>query len=68
MGRIEEIRARVAEIANTWPDRPRDEVAPWVGELRAYTEEVDTDDHPDAGELSGQIYQLIENIENLNGT
>ncbi|WP_111765759.1 hypothetical protein [Nakamurella deserti] len=68
MAHIEQIRTRVAEIADTWPDRPRDEVAPWVEELRGYTEEIGTDDHPDAGELSAQILQLIDNIENLNGS
>lgn len=68
MGRIEEIRTRVAEIATTWPDQDSEQVRPYVGELRGYTEEVDNDEHPDAGELSSQIYQLIENIENINGT
>jgi hypothetical protein len=67
MARIEEIRSRVAEIATTWPEQAPEQVRPYVGELRGYTEEVDSDDHPDAGELSSQIYQLIENIENING-
>ena len=68
MARIEEIRSRVAEIATTWPDQSHEQVAPYVAGLRGYTEVVDTDDHPDAGELSGQIYQLIENIENIDGS
>lgn len=68
MARIEQIRSRVAEIATTWLDQPHEQVATYVGELRGYTEQVDPDGHPDAGELSGQIYQLIENIENINGT
>jgi hypothetical protein len=67
MDRIEEIRARVAEIASAWPNQSHDDVEPYIAELNGYTEEIDTASHPDAGELLAQIDQLTQNITQING-
>jgi hypothetical protein len=67
MARIEEIRARVADIAQVWPNDEQDQVRGYLDELNGYLEEVGTSSHPDAGELIAQIYQLIENITEIAG-
>lgn len=68
MDRVEEIRARVSQLAGSWPDESREEVMPYLGELQGYVEEVAASSHPDADELSGQLYQLIDNITKINGS
>ncbi len=68
MGRLEDIRSRVGEIAEQWLDAPRDRTGEWLDELRGLEVEVNGLDHADADELASRIRELTGTIENLNGT